>query len=58
MPTSIRVTEEAYKIFDSIKKALEKKAQGTADIRPRYSQSDVIKHLCNHYLQTSEEKTT
>ena len=58
MPTGIRITEETYKLFDSIKKHLEKKAQGTADIRPRYSQSDIIKHLCNHYLKTSEEKPT
>jgi len=58
MPTGIRVTEETYALFDTIKKTLEEYAQGSSDIRPRYTQSDVIKHLCNYYLQTSEEKTT
>jgi len=61
MPTTIRVTEEVFTQFDSIKKTLEKKAQLTDEIGPKYSQSDVVKLLCLTYniskLQSPEEST-
>ena len=57
MPTTIRVSEEVFDMFDSIKKRLEKKAQLTDNISPKYSQSDIVKILCLNYKLNEIAKT-
>ena len=58
MPSGIRVTEETYNIFNSIKKTLEEKAKGPSDITPTYTQSDVLKIICQYYKIHALEETT
>lgn len=52
MPTTVRVDDPSFALFTEVKKGLEKQSEVVTGTPPRYTQSDIIKIVCEHYLNT------
>jgi len=52
MPSSLRVEDDVFELFHKVKKGLEKQAEVVTGTPPRYTQSNVVKIVCEHYLNT------
>lgn len=59
MTTTIRAEDDVFALFTRVKKGLEKQSEVVTGTPPRYTQSDVLKIVCEHYLNTvlKEEET-
>ncbi len=52
MPSSLRVENDVFALFNKVKKRLEKQSEVVDGVLPRYTQSNVVKIVCEHYLNT------